>query len=112
LLNGLEGDLEGEARCPVCQSLTRIAITGGKIEGLDPSDAIIHVVEMPAKSGRISIQCESTHIFDKEACLQKWIALYSGEKGLVESVADYHNRLSSRRSNKRRAPEYMAKITD
>src|SRR5690348_11771111 len=76
LLNGLEGDLEGRARCPVCGSLTRIAITAGKIDGLDPSDAIIHVVEMPAKSGRIWIECESTHVFDKETCLQKWIAVY------------------------------------
>jgi hypothetical protein len=112
LLNGLESDLEGQARCPVCGSLTQLTITSGKINRLDPSDAIIHVVEMPAKSGRIWIECESTHIFDKETCLRKWIALYSGKKGLVESVADYHNRLTRRRPNRRKGPEYMAKITE
>ncbi len=111
LLNGLEGDLEGEARCPVCQSHTRLAIANGKIDGLDPRDAMIHVVEMPAKSGRIWIECESTHIFDKEECFQKWIAGYSGKKGLVASVEDYHSRLTARRSNRQKAPQYMAKLT-
>jgi hypothetical protein len=111
LLNGLEGDLEGEGQCPVCQNRTRLVIANGKIDELDPRDAIIHVVEMPTKSGKIWIECESTHIFDKEECFQKWIAGYSGKKGLVESVGDYHNRLTARRSNRQRAPEYMAKLT-
>ena len=111
LLNGLEGDLEGEARCPICQNSTRLVIANGKIEGLDPRDAIIHVVEMPAKSGKIWIECESTHILDKKECFQNWIADYSGKNGLVASVADYHNRLIARRSNKQRPPQYMAKLT-
>jgi hypothetical protein len=66
---------------------------------------------MPAKSGRIWIECESTHIFDKEECFQKWIAGYSGKKGLVSSVKNYHNRLTERRSNRQRAPEYLAKLS-
>jgi hypothetical protein len=111
LLNGLEGNLEGEGQCPVCQNRTRLVIANGKIDELDPRDAIIHVVEMPTKSGKIWIECESTHIFDKEECFQKWIAGYSGKKGFVASVEDYHNRLTARRSNRRRAPEYMAKLT-
>jgi len=110
LLNGLEADLNGEARCPVCQGRMRLAIAKGKIEGLDPRDAIIHVVERPAKSGRIWIECESTHIFDKEECFQKWIAGYSGKKGLVASVEDYHNRLAARRSNRQGGPDYLAKL--
>ena len=111
LLNGLEGDLEGEARCPVCQNHTQLAIANGKIKGLDPRDAIIHVVEMPPKSGRIWIECESTHIFDKKECFRNWLQAYSGKKGLVESVEDYHNRLTARRSTKQKAPQYMAKLT-
>jgi hypothetical protein len=103
LLNGLEGDLEGEGQCPVCLNRTRLVIANGKIDELDPQDAIIHVVEMRTKSGKIWIECESTHIFDKEECFQKWIARYSGKKGLVASVEDYHNRLTARRSNRRRA---------
>ena len=110
LLNGLEGDLEGEAWCPVCQNRTRLVIASGKINGLEPRDAIIYVVEMPAKSGRIWIECESTHIFDKEECFQKWIAEYSGKKGLVASVVDYHKRLIARRSNRQKAPQYMPKL--
>jgi hypothetical protein len=111
LLNGLEGDLKGEGQCPVCQNRTRLVIANGKIDEMDPRDAIIHVVELPTKAGRIWIECESTHIFDKEECFQKWIAGYSGKKGLVASVEDYHTRLTARRSNRQRAPEYMAKLT-
>jgi Alkylmercury lyase len=111
LLNGLEGDLEGEAQCPVCHNRTRLVIANGKIDRLDPQDAVIHVVEMPTQSGRIWIECESTHIFDKKLCFQKWIANYPGKKGLVASVMDYHNRLTERRSNRQRAPEYMAKLS-
>jgi Alkylmercury lyase len=110
LLNGLESNLNGEALCPVCKSPTRLVIADGKISDLDPRDAIIHVVEMPTKSGRIWIECESTHIFDKEECFQKWITEYSGKKGLLASVVDYHNRLTERRSKRQGAPEYMAKI--
>ncbi len=111
LLNGLESDLEGEGQCPVCQNRTRLVIANGKIDELNPRDAIIHVVEMPTKSGRIWIECESTHIFDRKECIQKWIAGYSGKKGLVASVEDYHNRLTARRSNREKAPQYMAKLT-
>src|SRR5690348_2728372 len=60
LLNGLEGNLEGEGRCPVCQNRTRLVIAKGKIDRLDPQDAVIHVVEMPTKTARIWIECEST----------------------------------------------------
>jgi len=103
--------LEGEGQCPVCQSRARLVIANGKIVRLDAESAIIHVVETPAKSGRIWIECESTHIFDKEECFQKWIAKYTGKKGLVESVGEYHNHLSTRRSNRQKTPEYMAKLT-
>jgi hypothetical protein len=100
LLNGLQGDLEGEATCPVCKTKTQLAIAGRNIGGLEPRDAILHVVEMPTRSGRIWIECESTHIFDRKDCFQKWISGYSGKKGLVTSVEDYHRKLVERRSSK------------
>ncbi len=103
--------MEGEGQCPVCKNRTRLVIANGKIDELNPRDAIIHVVEMPTKSGEIWIECESTHIFDKEECFRKWIARYSGKKGLVALVEDYHNRLTTRRSNRQRAPEYVAKLS-
>ena len=111
LLNGLAGDLEGEGKCPICQNLTRLVIANGRIDELDPQDSIIHVVEIPTELGRIWIECESTHIFDKEECFHKWIAGYSNKNGLVESVKDYHKRLTARRSNRQRAPQYLARLT-
>jgi transcription elongation factor Elf1 len=111
LLNGLEGDLEGEAHCSVCGNRTQLVIADGKIDGLDPKDAMIHVVEMPTNSGRIWIECEATHIFDKQDCFQEWISKYKGKKGLVSSVDQYHDRLVARRSNKQKAPEYLPKLT-
>ena len=86
LLNGLNRNLDGNAQCPVCGTTTRILIVNGKIDGLEPRDAMVHVVELPTKSGRIWIECESTHIFDKKACLEKWISDYKGKTGLVDSV--------------------------
>ena len=110
LLNGLEADLTGEARCPVCGNKTQLVIASGKLDGLEPQDAILHVVEMPTKSGRIWIECESTHIFDKPACLHKWISTYSGKKGLVASVVDYHNELVARKESRKRQPPTYAPL--
>jgi hypothetical protein len=111
LLNGLEGDLEGEAHCTVCGSRTQLVIANGKIDGLEPKDAMIHVVETPTNSGRIWIECEATHIFDKQDCFEKWVSEYKGKKGLVALVNAYHDRLIARRSNRQKAPEYLAKLT-
>jgi hypothetical protein len=112
LLNGLEGDLEGEAHCPVCGSRIQLVIVDGKIDGLAPKDAMIHVVEMPTKSGRIWIECEATHIFDKQDCLQKWISTFKGKKGLIAPVEAYHDRLIARRGDRQKGPEYLAKLTN
>lgn len=100
LLNGLNRNLDGNAQCPVCGTTTRILIVNGKIDGLEPRDAIVHVVELPTKSGRIWIECESTHIFDKKTCLEKWISEYKGKTGLVDSVENYHKLLTQRRSKR------------
>jgi len=86
LLNGLNRSLDAEAQCPVCGTTTQLLIVDGNIDGLEPRNAMIHVVELPTKSGRIWIECESTHIFDKKACLEKWISDYKGKTGLVDSV--------------------------
>ncbi len=100
LLNGLLCDLEGEATCPVCKTKTQLVIAGTSIGKLEPRDAILHVVETPTGSGRIWIECESTQIFDRKECFQKWISEYSGKKGVVTSVEDYHRMLVARRSSK------------
>jgi hypothetical protein len=74
LLNGLNRNLEGYAQCPVCGTTTRLSIVDGKIDGLDPGNAILHVLETPTKSGRTWVECEPTHIFDKKSCSEKWLS--------------------------------------
>lgn len=106
LLNGLQGDLVGEARCPVCGNTTRLVVAGRRIGGLEPRGAVLHVVEMPRDSGKIWIECESTHIFDKKSCFQNWISTYHGKKGDVYSIEDYHNKIVERKSASRQPPKY------
>ena len=110
LLNGLKGDIEAEAKCPVCGSRTQLVLADGKLDGLDPDDAIIHSVEMPTASGRIWIECESTHIFDRKSCFDQWRSKYSGKHGIVASVRDYHQRLIEKRSNKPNLPEQRQEV--
>ncbi|HEV2118675.1 MAG TPA: organomercurial lyase [Candidatus Bathyarchaeia archaeon] len=99
LLSGLTGDLEAEARCPVCGKLTKLLILDRKIAGLEPKDAVLHVVEMPGEAGRVWVECEATHIFDREACFQKWVSSYKGKQGRVTSIKNYHDLIVRRRTN-------------
>ena len=99
MLSGLTGDLEAEARCPVCGNLTRLTIVDRKIHVLERKDALLHVVEMPNESGWIWIECEGTHIFDKQACLQKWASTYKGNQGIVTSIEKYHDLIVGRRTD-------------
>lgn len=100
LLNGLNRNLDAEAHCPVCGTTTRLLIVDGKVDGLEPRNAIIHVLEVSTKSGRIWIECEATHIFDRKTCYEKWVSQYKGKPGLLTSVEDYHALLIQRRSNR------------
>lgn len=99
LLSGLNGDLEAEARCPVCGNVTKLVIIGRKVDGLKPKDAVLHVVEMPTESGRIWIECEATHIFDRQACLQQWTSTYKGRRGLITSIENYQDLILRRRTD-------------
>ncbi len=105
LLNGLQGDLEAEAHCPVCGKSTQLVIADGKIDGLEPDDALIHVVEMPTNSGRIWIECESTHIFDRRTCFEQWSERNKGQTGVVAPVREYHERLLEKRSSSQKLPK-------
>lgn len=107
LLSGLTGDLEAEARCPVCGNLTRLTIVDRKIHVLEPRKALLHVVQMPNESGWNSIECGGTHIFDKQACLQKWVSTYKGKQGLVTSIQKYHDLIVRRRTD----PKKIVPIT-
>ncbi len=109
LLNGLDRNLDADAKCPVCGTSTRLLIVDGKIYGLEPRNAIIHVLEIPTKSGRTWIECEATHIFDKKACYEKWVSQYKGKAGLVTSIVDYHDILIQRRSSRQKLPEEKPK---
>jgi len=109
LLNGLNGNLDADAQCPMCRTVTRLLIVDGKVDRLEPRNAIIHVLEMPTESGRIWIECEATHIFDKKTCLDKWVSKYKGNPGLVAFVEEYHDLLAHRRSNRQELPEEKPK---
>lgn len=99
LLSGLTGDLDAEARCPVCGNLTSLRIVDRKVDALKPKEALLHVVEKPNESGWVWIECEGTHIFDKQACLQKWASIYKGKQGLIISIEKYHDLIVRRRTD-------------
>ena len=96
LINGLKTDLRAEARCPLCGNVTRFHINNRRIEDLVPKDPRLHVVELKSGSGRLSIKCELTHIFDKKDCLTKWLLTYVGRRGLVISLPEYMDSLNRR----------------
>lgn len=96
LLNGLKTDLKAEATCPVCSSITRFRIANKRIEDLAPENPVLHVVEINAGPGRVGVECESTHIFDKKECLTTWLSGYTGKKGAVTSLYDYMDSVTER----------------
>ena len=96
LINGLKTDLRAEARCPICGTVTRFHVDNRRIEDLAPKDPALHVVELEQGPGRMSIKCDSTHIFDKKDCLTKWLSNYAGKPGLVISLPEYMDSLNKR----------------
>jgi hypothetical protein len=96
LLNGLETDLGAEAQCPVCGHVTHFHIVKRQVEDLAPKDPMLHVVEFKMGPGHVSVECESTHIFDKKDCLTKWLSAYDGKPGLVVSLPEYMGSLNQR----------------
>ncbi len=96
LLNGLKTDLKAEAQCPVCGSVTRFRVVQKRIEDLAPKEPSLHVVEFRTSTGRLSVECESTHIFDGKDCLAKWLSTYTGRPGLVISLPEYMSSLNQR----------------
>src|SRR6266699_3033717 len=84
LINGLKIDLRAEARCPICGTVTRFHIDNRRIE------------DLASGPGRLSIECKSTHIFDKKDCLTKWLSTYTGKPGLVISLSQYMDSLNKR----------------
>ncbi len=96
LINGLKTDLSAEAQCPSCENITRFHIDNRQIEDLAPQDPMLHVIEIEEGPGRLSIKCESTHIFDKKDCLTNWLSAYTGKPGLVISLPGYMDSLNKR----------------
>ena len=94
LINGLKTDLSAEAQCPSCGNVTSFHVDNRRIEDLAPKDPTLHVVELESGPGRLSIKCESTHIFDKKDCLTKWLSNYTGKPGLVISLPEYMDSLN------------------
>lgn len=98
LLNGLRARVEGEARCPVCDTVIRLRIHEARVEDLHPPTALLHVVELPSDPGTIAIACEHTHLFDRELCLREWLRNYSGPRGLIQAPQRYLDRCLRRQT--------------
>ncbi len=89
LLNGMRSDIDADARCPVCGNSIRFGVRVHRIVDLEPPEALLHVVEIPGPN--VSIECASTHIFDKETCQRSWLGDYRGRPGSTYSLQGYLN---------------------
>ena len=98
LINGLKTDLRAEAQCPVCGTITRFQVDNRRVKDLAPKDPTLHVVELVLGQGRLGIECESTHIFEKKDCLTKWLSVHAGKPGLTTSLPEYMDSLNRRRA--------------
>ncbi len=87
LLNGLRGDVDAEAGCPVCANFIRFGVRVHRVVDLEPPEALLHVVEIPGPN--ISIECASSHIFDSEICQRSWLESYRGSPGSTYSLQGY-----------------------
>ncbi len=111
LLNGLMTDLGAEARCPVCGHVTRFHIVKKRVQDLASKDQMLHVVEFGMSTGHVGVECESTHIFDNEDCLTKWLSTYTGKPGLVISLPEYMDSLNQRLPTKYHEREHRSDTT-
>ena len=89
VLTGLNMDVEADAHCPVCETQISFRIHRTRLEGLTIPTALLYVVERPISSGRISVECETTNLFDKKECLDKWTSNYHGRQGSVYTIQEY-----------------------
>jgi hypothetical protein len=96
LINGLKTDLRAEARCPSCGNITPFPHTQWAGRRSCSQRPKLHVVELKSGQGHLSIECKSTHIFDKKDCLTKWLSTYTGRPGLITSLPEYMGSLNQR----------------
>jgi hypothetical protein len=93
LLNGMQDDLEGEGQCPICGGTIHLRVKGQRIHGLEPENSILHAVELPMEQGTFNIECEGSHLFDKEDCLNAWLKNYKGRRGSILSPQEFLDRV-------------------
>ena len=89
LLNGIQGEVEGEASCIICGATVRLKIRERKILELNPGSSLLHAVEIPLEHGKIGIECEGSPLFDKDDCLHTWLRSYTGRSGSVYKPQDF-----------------------
>jgi len=85
VLTGFYQDLDGEARCPVCECIIHLKMDGGSIISVEPDGALLHYVRCAPRdnSTAFGVACESTFLFDRAICLGAWREGYSGPAGEV-----------------------------
>jgi hypothetical protein len=72
---------------------------------------MLHVLEIEMGAGHVGVECESTHIFDKNDCLTKWLSSYTGKPGLVTSLPEYMGSLNQRLPTKYHEREHHSIAT-
>jgi len=102
LLNGMNGDLEAEGRCPVCESIVRFQVKEKRVYQLRPSTSILHILEFLMDNGRVSIECEASPLFDSEECLRAWLNDYKGRPGSIFKPQEFIDHMSRVRELGRR----------
>ncbi len=89
LLNGMRSDLAGEARCLVCDEVIRLQVSAGRVREMEPSEALLYVVEVESGGGTICVECEGSNLFNSQECLNRWLLTYPGHSGRVYRPQDY-----------------------
>lgn len=88
-------NIQAEAHCPICETQIRFSIDKTRLDGLTIPGSLLYVVERPTSTGRISVECETTNLFDKKECLDRWTKNYHGRQGSVYTLQEYlHYRLA------------------
>ncbi|MBI3859814.1 MAG: hypothetical protein HY296_06235 [Thaumarchaeota archaeon] len=91
ILTGLFRDVEGEARCPVCDGVIHLNIENRSIKSLEPSKALLHYVQYYVGNDQteFGVVCENTLLFDRRECLDAWREAYTGPPSKVVTPGDF-----------------------
>jgi Alkylmercury lyase len=99
ILSGLFQDLEGETRCPVCDTAIHLDIESKIIKSVNPPDTVLHYVrcDVGNDSGKFGVMCDNTFLFDREECFREWKVKTEGSIGKVVTPAEFLEEVLARK---------------